>query len=129
MMIILPPQHEHGGRRQSDGAAASAPEPHPHIHVIVNRVNPESGIVANLSNDRLLLSSWAEEYERPQGQIRCEQRVENNRRRKREFVKDRDSPNRAEYRRWQRERATAAYEQRMRDKQTSRPCKRRSAMR
>lgn len=68
-------------------------EPHPHIHVILNRVNPDTGIAAKLSNDRLELSNWAEAYERRNGQILCQQRVENNKRRKkdREFVKDRES--------------------------------------
>jgi len=53
-------------------------EQHPHIHVIVNRVNPQTGIAAKLSNDRLILSRWAEEYERRHGKIRCEERVQNN---------------------------------------------------
>ena len=67
-------------------------EPHPHIHVIVNRVHPEKGIAAKLSKDHLALSRWAEDYERKHGQILCEQRVENNRRRDRgEFAKDTQS--------------------------------------
>lgn len=67
-------------------------EPHPHIHIIVNRVHPETGIAAKLSKDRLKLSAWAENYERRFGQILCEQRVENNRRRgNKEFVKDRNN--------------------------------------
>ncbi|MCI0536993.1 MAG: relaxase/mobilization nuclease domain-containing protein [Verrucomicrobiales bacterium] len=82
-------------------------EPHPHIHVIVNRVHPETGIAAKLSKDHLKLSAWAEEFERRQGQIRCEQRVENNeRRRNGEFVKDRDSQHAAEFHRWRQERAS-----------------------
>jgi hypothetical protein len=61
---------------------------HPHIHVIANRVHPETGLAATLSNDRLVLSRWAEEYERKHGKILCEQRVENNARRAAgEFVK------------------------------------------
>jgi hypothetical protein len=80
-------------------------EPHPHIHVIVNRVHPESGIAAPLSMDHLKLSAWAEEFEKRQGQIRCEQRVENNeRRRYGEFVKDHASQHAAEFRRWRQER-------------------------
>lgn len=80
-------------------------EPHPHIHVIVNRVHPETGIAAKLSKDHLKLSAWAEAYERTGGQIRCEQRVENNeRRRQGEFVKDRDSQHAAEFHRWRQER-------------------------
>lgn len=66
-------------------------EPHPHLHVIVCRVNPKTGIMAPLNKDFLKLSRWAEEYERRQGQIRCDQRVENNeKRRKGQFVKYRD---------------------------------------
>lgn len=64
-------------------------EPHPHIHLIVNRVHPQAGKAASLSNDHLNLSRWAEAYEREQGKIRCEQRVLNNEaRRKGRFVKD-----------------------------------------
>lgn len=83
-------------------------EPHPHLHLIVNRVNPETGIAAPLSNDHLKLSEWAEAYERAQGKILCEQRVENNARRKKEFVKDRTSQNAAEFHRWRKERLDAA---------------------
>jgi len=73
-------------------------EPHPHIHVIVNRVHPDTGIAAPLSNDHLKLSAWAEEYEKRQGKIRCEQRVENNaRRRKKQFVKDQFSQKAADF--------------------------------
>lgn len=61
---------------------------HPHVHVIVNRVHPETGKAASSSNDFLKLSQWAEAYEREQGTIRCQDRVQNNARRMRgEFVK------------------------------------------
>jgi hypothetical protein len=80
-------------------------EPHPHIHVIVNRVNPETGIAATLSKDFLTLSSWAQRFEERQGTIRCEKRVENNELREiGKFVKDRDSQTEAEFRRWQQDR-------------------------
>jgi len=55
---------------------------HPHVHVIANRVDPETGKAAALGNSKLRLSRWAEGYEREQGQIRCERRVENNERRR-----------------------------------------------
>ena len=55
---------------------------HPHVHVIANRVDPETGKAATLSGSKLRLSRWAEGYERDQGQIRCERRVENNERRR-----------------------------------------------
>lgn len=92
-------------------------EPHPHLHVIVNRVNPESGIAAPLSNDHLKLSEWAEEYERNHGKILCQQRVENNRRRKeKQFVKDRSSQNAAEFHRWRRARMEADFQRRQQEK-------------
>ncbi|MDE0359007.1 MAG: relaxase/mobilization nuclease domain-containing protein [Gammaproteobacteria bacterium] len=55
---------------------------HPHVHVIANRVDPETGKAAKLGNSKLRLSRWAEGYEREQGRIRCERRVENNERRR-----------------------------------------------
>jgi hypothetical protein len=89
-------------------------EPHPHIHVIVNRVHPETGIAAKLSKDFLTLSKWAEGYERSQGKIRCEQRVENNALRKQgEFVKDRHSKREAEYLRWRIERVSDVADKRV----------------
>lgn len=51
---------------------------HPHVHVIVNRVDPETGKAAVMSNDQLKLSQWAQDYERRHGQILCEARVQNN---------------------------------------------------
>ncbi|WP_288132430.1 relaxase/mobilization nuclease domain-containing protein [Accumulibacter sp.] len=63
---------------------------HPHIHAIVNRVHPETGKAATLSKDQLVLSEWAETYEREHG-IYCAQRLENNeKRREGGFVKDRE---------------------------------------
>ncbi len=88
---------------------------HKHVHLMVNRVHPETGIAAKLSNDRLKLSKWAEKYERDHGQIFCDQRVENNERRKSEFVKYREGLNKAEYHRWQREKIRQVHEQRRKD--------------
>lgn len=93
-------------------------EPHPHIHVIVNRVNPETGIAAPLSNDHLKLSAWAEAYEKEHGKILCAQRVENNARRKNQFVKDRDSQKAAEFRRWRKERMEADFARRKHESHT-----------
>ena len=53
----------------------------PHVHVIANRVDPENGKAAGLSRSKLRLSKWAEDYERGQGKIRCQQRARNNARR------------------------------------------------
>jgi hypothetical protein len=70
-------------------------EPHPHIHAIVNLVDPDTGKVRDPGLDRRKLSRWAEDYEKAQGKVRCEQRVENNARRdKGELVKDRQSKTR-----------------------------------
>lgn len=57
-------------------------EPQPHVHVILNRVSPEDGRMHVYSNDRLKLSQWAEAYERERGKIWCEERVQNNAKRK-----------------------------------------------
>jgi hypothetical protein len=56
-------------------------EPHAHVHIVVNRVHPENGKAATLSNNTLKLSKWAEDYERKRGKIYCEQRVDNNQKR------------------------------------------------
>ena len=62
---------------------------HPHIHVILNRVHPENGKAASTSKDHLKLSKWAEGYERGQGKIRVQARVNHNARRaKGQFVKN-----------------------------------------
>jgi hypothetical protein len=88
-------------------------EPHPHIHVIVNRIHPDTGIAAPLPNDFLVFSRWAEDYERREGKIFCERRVENNaRRRNGEFVRDSDSQNAAEFHRWRKARIDAQHETR-----------------
>lgn len=84
--------------------------------MIVNRVNPETGIAAPLSNDHLKLSAWAEEYERTHGRIFCEQRVENNKRRRQEFVKDRASPKEGEFHRWRKARMEAEFQRRQQEK-------------
>lgn len=60
---------------------------HPHVHVIANLIHPETGRKAVPSYDYLTASKWAEELERKDGQIRCEQRVINNEKR-RELAKD-----------------------------------------
>ncbi len=94
-------------------------EPHPHIHVIVNRVHPQSGLAAKLACDHLTLSRWAEDYERRQGEIRCEERVENNRLRRqlkaaadRAFVKHTPRLNTAEFHAWRKARLKAAFDRR-----------------
>lgn len=51
---------------------------HPHVHVICNLVHPENGKMAKVYNDYLVLSEWAENKEREDGKIYCEERVINN---------------------------------------------------
>ncbi len=70
---------------------------YPHIHVVVNRVHPTEPRTVHTSMDRYRFSRWAEAYEREQGHIRCDQRVDNNARRdKGEIVKDHISKTRHE---------------------------------
>ena len=61
---------------------------HDHVHVLVNLVNPDTGKIANVHNDALTLSAWAEDYEHRCGVIHCAKRKENNDRREQgEYVK------------------------------------------
>ena len=92
--------------------AAHNDEAHKHLHIVVNRVHPETGVAAKLSNDRLKLSKWAESYEREQGEILCHKRVENNERRKNRYVKHREKQNKTEYHRWQHTKTKEAFEKR-----------------
>lgn len=55
--------------------------PHKHLHVILNRVHPETGLMAKMSHDRNLLSRLAQSYEEETGRIYCAERLANNRRR------------------------------------------------
>jgi len=94
-------------------------EPHPHIHIIANRVHPETGKAATLSNDHLRLSEWAERYEKKHGKIRCEARVANNaeRRARKEkgqgaFVKHRPEMTKAEYHAERKARLRLAFDRR-----------------
>jgi len=57
-------------------------EPQQHVHVLINRVHPDTGKAATLSNCKLKLSQWAEGYEKQQGKVYCQKRVENNERRR-----------------------------------------------
>lgn len=73
-------------------------EPQPHVHVIVNRIELHGQSARNIYRDHLTLSKWAEQYERDHGGILCEQRVINNEaRRKGQFVRDTVSLTPAEY--------------------------------
>lgn len=62
---------------------------HPHVHVLVNRVCPETGRAAYLSNDHLTLSDWALAYRKARGQEHfCPNRAQNQAKRQRSYVKD-----------------------------------------
>ena len=54
---------------------------HPHVHVVINRVDTESGKLLNLWKYQEKLSKWALSYEQGRGQILCDQRAENWKRR------------------------------------------------
>jgi hypothetical protein len=70
-------------------------QPHKHIHVIANRVDLAAGKAAHMGHDYLKLSKWAEDYEKQNGRIFCERRIEHNRARAAgEFVKDRQNTHR-----------------------------------
>ncbi|KIN65236.1 NikB-like protein [Sulfitobacter donghicola DSW-25 = KCTC 12864 = JCM 14565] len=76
---------------------------HPHVHVIVNKVCPDTGRSAVMSNDQVSLSRWAEKYEQQRGQVFCKDRVENNKARKRgEWRKD-DSLSRRQHYEWKKQ--------------------------
>ena len=47
---------------------------HRHIHIILNRVHPETGRTLDDFREQKRAQSWALQYEREQGQVRCEQR-------------------------------------------------------
>ena len=69
-------------------------EPHPHVHILVNRVHPIDGRAAPLSRSKLVLSEWAEAYEKAQGRVLCEERVKNNAQRQLRRDFDRAVPDR-----------------------------------
>lgn len=51
---------------------------HHHVHLMVSTVNPHTGRTVDVSRStKYRLSAWALEYERERGEIQCEQRVEN----------------------------------------------------
>ena len=62
---------------------------HPHVHVICNLINPNDGRMHDPDwGSKLKMSEWSLKHEFENGKIYCEQRVENNEKRKRgEVVK------------------------------------------
>jgi len=66
---------------------AHTDEDHAHVHVVVNRVSPDDGRHLSSSKEKLKLSQWAQAYEEKTG-IYCENRIVNNQMRKRgEYVR------------------------------------------
>jgi len=90
----------------------------PHVHVVVNRVCPQTGRAANMGNDRLRLSNWAEDYRRARGQEHlCPNRAANNNRRKQgEYVKDTKSLTRQEWMAWKRAQTGQEWDQYRQDR-------------
>jgi hypothetical protein len=50
---------------------------HRHIHIILNRVNPNTGRTLDDFREQKRAQSWALDYEREHGQVRCEKREVN----------------------------------------------------
>jgi hypothetical protein len=96
---------------------------HPHVHVIVNRVCPETGKAANISNDRLKLSQWAQDYEQRRGRVFCDAREANNAERdKGQWVKD-DSPTRQQWTEWKKGQSKELWDQYRVDKEQAQPAR------
>lgn len=55
---------------------------HAHVHIVVNTIHPTTGKTAPLKFTKLELSRWAEAYEVENG-IHCEERIRNNKTRRR----------------------------------------------
>ncbi|MEQ1694813.1 MAG: relaxase/mobilization nuclease domain-containing protein [Hyphomicrobiaceae bacterium] len=49
---------------------------HPHMHIILNRVHPETGLTLDDYKDKKRSQAWALDYEREQGRVWCEKRLE-----------------------------------------------------
>lgn len=54
---------------------------HRHVHIVANTIHPYTGRTAELRYSKERLSEWALAYEKERGQIRCEERVQNNEKR------------------------------------------------
>ena len=50
---------------------------HAHVHLMINCVHPETGLRLNDSFEQRRAQAWALEYERENGRIYCEQRLQN----------------------------------------------------
>ena len=70
-----------GAEGYQAGIIAHNDTAHPHVHVVINRVNPENGKMLDLWNFQKKLSKWAMAYEQERGQVYCDKRIENWKRR------------------------------------------------
>lgn len=61
--------------------ACHTDEPQPHIHLVVNKVHPRTGLVANLKHTKRKLQDWARDYQKMEGTKYCPMREENHRKR------------------------------------------------
>ena len=50
---------------------------HPHVHIMLNAVHPETGLRLDDNFERRRAQAWALDYERENGRIYCEQRLQN----------------------------------------------------
>ncbi len=57
--------------------AAHHDKAHLHVHIVVNTVNPDTGMTGDLKYTKLNLSRWAQAYELEHG-VHCQERIENN---------------------------------------------------
>ena len=73
---------------------------HSHVHIVVNRVSPEDGRAASAGQDQIKLKNWAKEYERDQGRIRCQRRIDSSIKPQRRQGPDRMPRSRAHRRAW-----------------------------
>lgn len=71
---------------------------HEHVHIILNRVDPKTGKLATLNNDRIKLSDWALDINARFGWKESEERIVNNKKRKKgEWVKHEEKSTRQEH--------------------------------
>ena len=52
-------------------------KPHAHLHLMLNSIHPETGLRLDDNFDHRRAQAWALQYERENGRIYCEQRLEN----------------------------------------------------
>ena len=68
---------KHMGWQDHQALIVAHNDKHPHIHIVLNMVNPETGVLLNDSFEKRRAQSWALNYEIESGKILCEQRILN----------------------------------------------------